>query len=170
LFREAQSSVDRFGLKNEQFTYYIDAINAAYHSAHDEEVALNNLGALLRDTKGVKHSDDLLIDLKVYQVESLRGAEARASSRPPERYAVIVPPGWRARDVLRFIFGRRLAERVFDQILADALEEWAEAMIDGHAWLARWIRLRVYCCLALACMAQVAVSLGSKVRDIWRLS
>ena len=55
---------------------------------------------------------------------------------------LILPPGARLRNVIHVIYPPKIAERVFDQIIADMRLEWEEAMLHDQKWLARWIQLR----------------------------
>ena len=54
------------------------------------------------------------------------------------------PPGLVALKVAELLLGRRVAQRVFGQIVYDGVEEWAEANGGSRRWLARWIKLRTY--------------------------
>ena len=55
---------------------------------------------------------------------------------------LILPPGARLRNMLHVIYPPKIAERVFDQIIADMRLEWEEAMAHNQKWLARWIQVR----------------------------
>ena len=55
---------------------------------------------------------------------------------------LILPPGARLRNMLHVIYPPKIAERVFDQTIADMRLEWEEAMAHNQKWLARWIQVR----------------------------
>lgn len=74
---------------------------------------------------------------------------------------LVFPPGAGLRDILHFIYPPKIAERVFDQIIADMQLEWQEAMIHEKKWLARWVRVRGGLTVFLTAAVHVVATLGS---------
>ena len=78
-----------------------------------------------------------------------------------KKESLILPPGAGLRDILHFIYPPKIAERVFDQIIADMQLEWQEAMIHEKKWLARWVRVRGILTVFLTAAVHVVATLGS---------
>lgn len=78
-----------------------------------------------------------------------------------KREPLILPPGAGLRDMLHFIYPTKIAERIFDQIIADMQLEWQEAMIHEKKWLACWVRVRGVLTVFLTAAVHVVATLGS---------
>ena len=87
-----------------------------------------------------------------------------------ENDLVRLPPGVRVRRILRFVFSKRTCDLVFDPALADMQSEWLEAVVAGHAWHARAIRLRGYGVLLQHVVAQLPVSFLRAAYEVWKAS
>ena len=74
---------------------------------------------------------------------------------------LILPPGARLRNMLHVIYPPKIAERVFDQIIADMRLEWAEAMLHDQKWLAYWVRVRGLLTVLLTVLAHAVTALSS---------
>ena len=72
-----------------------------------------------------------------------------------------LPPGARLRNMLHVIYPPKIAERVFDQIIADMRLEWAEAMLHDQKWLAHWVRVRGLLTVLLTVLAHAVTALSS---------
>ena len=74
---------------------------------------------------------------------------------------LILPPGARLRNMLHVIYPPKIAERVFDQTIADMRLEWAEAMLHDQKWLAYWVRVRGLLTVLLTVLAHAVTALSS---------
>ena len=74
---------------------------------------------------------------------------------------LILPPGTWLRNVLHVIYSPKIAERVFDQIIADMQLEWQAAMIHDRKWLANWIQVRGVLTVLLTVLVHAVAALGS---------
>ena len=74
---------------------------------------------------------------------------------------LILPPGARLRNMLHVIYPPKIAERVFDQTIADMRLEWEEAMTHNQKWLARWIQVRGVLTVVLTAAVHAVATLHS---------
>ena len=74
---------------------------------------------------------------------------------------LILPPGGGLRDMLHVVYSPKIAERVFDQIIADMQLEWQAAMIHDRKWLANWIQVRGVLTVLLTVLVHAVAALGS---------
>jgi hypothetical protein len=79
-------------------------------------------------------------------------------------------PGSRLRQVLSFAYGRRTFELVFEPVLADMQGEWVEDLAAGRTWHARWVRMRGYLNLLQHIVAQLPISFGRAMYELWGAS
>ena len=99
-------------------------------------VALASLVALAASLVALAASLESLMESLVESLLASLVAQKKTGPR------LILPPGARLRNMLHVIYPPKIAERVFDQIIADMRLEWEEAMAHNQKWLARWIQVR----------------------------
>ena len=90
-----------------------------------------------------------------------QAAQAAQEKKEDNGPRLILPPGAGLRDMLHVIYSPKIAERVFDQTIADMQLEWAEAMLHDREWLARWIQVRGLLTVLLTVLDQAVTALGS---------
>ena len=82
-----------------------------------------------------------LVALMESLVESL--VEFLAAQKKTGPRLILPPPGGGAKKTCsHVIYPPKIAERVFDQTIADMQLEWQEAMAHNQKGLARWIQVR----------------------------
>lgn len=84
---------------------------------------------------------------------------------PPEGFTpekIIRPPGDKFFEVLKFLYTKKVFERVFEPMIADMQEEYFEAMSKKNIWKMRWIHLRGVISLLIAVVYNPVVSLVKK--------
>lgn len=79
------------------------------------------------------------------------------------------PPGSRTAHLLSLLFGRRAAERIFAQTIADAREEWVEAAARGDERKQRAIRWRTPLVLVFAAVAFVLAKFASPITNALKI-
>lgn len=67
-----------------------------------------------------------------------------ADVTPQSDPGVIIPAGAKCMQWIRFFWSAKSVDRVFSQVYADFWCEYVDEKQAGHAWHARWIRLRFY--------------------------
>jgi len=97
------------------------------------------------------------------------GAVARVQALRKARL-VALPPASRVRGLLRFVFSQRTCDLVFDPVVADVQQEWIEAVAAGRKWHAAWVRVRGYLTLLQHAMAQLPMSFGRAMYEMWKAS
>ncbi|WLR90893.1 hypothetical protein [Shinella zoogloeoides] len=66
------------------------------------------------------------------------------------------PPGHALTMALRFVLPKKIFERVVEQMILDAREEYNEALAEGSLNQARWIAVRLYLMVGLALAMKAA--------------
>lgn len=81
---------------------------------------------------------------------------------------LIVLPCTKLRVTLSLLFGNRIMNRVFDQLIGDIQSEWAEHFNAGRVWSARFVQYRGYAQVLHAVLAQAIFSTFKALAGVWK--
>ncbi|SIQ08080.1 hypothetical protein SAMN05880561_1011157 [Rhizobium sp. RU33A] len=105
-----------------------------------------------RDLKLALHSFESSVDFR-----SSRDSNVMDELATPTKEArIFKPPGYAITGPLRFLLPKKVYERVVEQMVIDARDEYAEALADGHKRHAQWIAMRLYVMVGLALFLKLA--------------
>jgi len=80
------------------------------------------------------------------------------------------PPGIFILRIINFIYSKKVAERIFEPILADMQEEYFEALSNSLKLKAKWIHLRSIFSIFIAIASQLSISVVKLFITIWKIS
>jgi hypothetical protein len=86
------------------------------------------------------------------------------------RTRLVVPPGSTARRVLAVLYGRKTAERVFDQVIGDIQDDWLEYQCTNQVWPARVVVVRGAFQIATAVFVHTFGGILSAAASLWKAS
>ncbi|HEV7689770.1 MAG TPA: GcrA family cell cycle regulator [Hyphomonadaceae bacterium] len=102
-----------------------------------------------------------------YQIfYSFSDDKAVAKSSKPKIHR---PPGGFLLSLSRFIYPKRMFERIFEPTISDMREEFYQALSEGKVWKAKYIVVRGHVAVFNAAGLQVPVSLLRLIGAIWRI-
>lgn len=85
-----------------------------------------------------------------------------------EEHDLQTPPGTHLRSFASAVFSKRSFQLVIEPTLRDLLDEYCEALSEGHPRKARWACLRGYFSFWSAVLAQIPVSLTKLIFTVWK--
>jgi hypothetical protein len=88
----------------------------------------------------------------------------------PRGRAIARAPGWRLNAFAKFVFPKKIYERVLQPTLADLESEYAEALAEGDVLKAKWVKVRGIYSFWAAALLQLPVSLVRLIVTIWKLA
>lgn len=87
-----------------------------------------------------------------------------------ENVKIYPPPFRRLKSIARFVFPRKICERVFDEVVAQTEHEYFEALQEKAIWRARWVRILGIGTFWTAFFSQVSASIGKTIWKFMRMS
>ena len=98
--------------------------------------------------------------------EKILQALLRILARRPKIYRA---PGTRLERVLKFVFRKKTFDALYGQTIADAREEYNQALLENRIWEARWIAGCLYVNVLKVLIVGFGVGLAKKAVEIWKI-
>lgn len=85
----------------------------------------------------------------------------------PQTAEIILPPGFRTRELLDAVCSKKAMEDVFDPKIKVMQLEWTEAMLEDRRTRAKWIAVRGHGAIVTAAVTRLPVSFVRILQSAW---